>query len=83
MSLHSFNKTQFRYLILRIILSFWYNDRVSGMGGCVCMFIHNAALIWQKEANDKSDISRKRANVSVIYTDVNGISGCLNYLLVG
>ena len=39
-------------------------------------FVHNTALIWQKEASDKSEISRKRAKC-VIYTDVNGISGCL------
>ena len=36
-----------------------------------------SALIWQKEASDKSDISVKEQNVSVIYTDVNGISWCL------
>ena len=39
---------------------------------------HYSALIWQKEASDKSDISREKSNnVSVIYTDVNGISWCL------
>ena len=28
---------------------------------CVQYMLYNAALLWQKEASDKSDISRKRA----------------------
>ena len=37
----------------------------------------NTALIWQKEALTKVTFLVKEQNVSVIYTDVNGISGCL------
>ena len=41
------------------------------------LFTSRSALIWQKEASDKSDILVKEHNVSVISTDVNGISRCL------
>ena len=34
----------------------------------------NSTLLWQKEASDKSDISCKEQNVSVISADINGIS---------
>ena len=34
----------------------------------------NTALLWQKEANDKSDIScKKKQNVSVISTDITSM----------
>ena len=37
--------------------------------------LYNTALLWQKEESDKIEISCKIArNVSVISTDVNGIS---------
>ena len=39
--------------------------------------MYYSALLWQKEASDKSDILVKEQNVSVICTDVNGISWCL------
>ena len=44
-------------------------------------FVYHTAHLWQKEASDKSDIFLlKGQNVSVICTDINGISHLLKYL---
>ena len=49
------------------------------------MILHNSALIWQKEASDKSDISRKRAKCvcHLHWRQWNIMMSYLTYLLVG
>ena len=51
-----------------IIISLWNVTEYENF------FLHySTALFWQKETSDKSDIVKEQ-NVSVISTDVNGIS---------
>ena len=43
-----------------------------------------AALLWQKEASDKVTFLVKEQNVSVIFTDINGISlSYVTFILAG
>ena len=57
------------WIFARFTLSIYTAANISGT-----MNVTHTALLWQKEASDKSDISCNRAKCICHSTDVNGIS---------